>query len=186
MVLDLLNLIIPSGNNLRYMCQSNDKVEIVDGRVLSDTIDKSGFRAEGGRLLEAVVQTHGSEVGAQFLNDMTRLTIGICTALGFTTGIDDEDMPPAARAAITKINKIAVAEVDDRLELFGEDGKKYEARPGRTPRETLEEDLMGILDKSRSKTGEVAREHLADDNAAVMMAVSGARGSMDNLSMMAG
>jgi DNA-directed RNA polymerase beta' subunit len=183
---ELLNLIIPSGINLRYKSRSNDQVEIVDGNILSGTIDKSGIGAEGGRLLDAVVQTHGSEVGARFLNDMTLLTIGICTALGFTTGIDDEDMPPAARAAITKINSTAVAEVDERLELFGEDGKKYEARPGRTPLETLEEDLMSILDESRSKTGEVAREHLASDNAAVMMAVSGARGSMDNLSMMAG
>jgi DNA-directed RNA polymerase subunit A' len=76
--------------------------------------------------------------------------------------------------------------VDDKLELYGKDGKKYEARPGRTPQETLEEDIMQILDQSRSRTGEIAREHLASDNAAVMMAVSGARGSMDNLSMMAG
>jgi len=183
---ELLNLIIPSGISLRYKSRSNDQVEIIDGEIISGTIDKSGIGAEGGRLLDAVVQTHGSEVGAQFLNDMTRLTIGICTALGFTTGIDDEDMPPAARIAIKKINAAAVASVDDKLELFGDDGKKYEARPGRTPRETLEEDLMSILDESRSKTGEIAREHLADDNAAVMMAVSGARGSMDNLSMMAG
>ena len=32
----------------------------------------------------------------------------------------------------------------------------------------------------------MAKDHLADDNPAVMMAVSGARGSMDNLAMMAG
>jgi DNA-directed RNA polymerase subunit A' len=32
----------------------------------------------------------------------------------------------------------------------------------------------------------LAKDHLADDNPAVMMAVSGARGSMDNLAMMAG
>jgi DNA-directed RNA polymerase subunit A' len=110
----------------------------------------------------------------------------MCTALGFTTGIDDEDLPPAARTEISEINSTACADVDDKLELYGKNGRGYEARPGRTPLETLEEDIMQILDKSRSRTGEIAKEHLASDNAAVMMAVSGARGSMDNLSMMAG
>ena len=75
---------------------------------------------------------------------------------------------------------------DEKLQQFGKSGKSYEARPGRTPLETLEEDIMQILDQSRSRTGEIAKDHLASDNAAVMMAVSGARGSMDNLSMMAG
>ncbi len=183
---ELLNLIIPSGINLSYKSRSNDQVEVVDGEILSGTIDKTGIGAEDGKLLDAVLQAHGSTRGAQFLNELTQLTIGICTALGFTTGIDDEDLPPAARSEITEINSTACADVDEKLELFGKTGRGYEARPGRTPIETLEEDIMQILDQSRSKTGEIAKEHLASDNAAVMMAVSGARGSMDNLSMMAG
>lgn len=48
---------------------------------------------------------------------------------------------------------------------------------------------MVILDTQKGKTGDVAKEHLmasGDQNAAVSMAISGARGSMDNLTMMAG
>ena len=66
------------------------------------------------------------------------------------------------------------------------DGRRYEARPGRTPLETLEENILQILDKGKAESGEVAKDHLGSDNPAVMMAVSGARGSMDNLAMMAG
>ena len=183
---ELLNLIIPSGINLSYKSRSNDQVEIIDGNIISGTIDKTGIGAEDGKLLDIVLQTHGNARGAQFLNEMTQLTIGICTALGFTTGIDDEDLPPAARSEISDINSVAIDAVNQELESFGKTGKGYEARPGRTPLETLEENIMQILDKSRSRTGEIAKEHLAADNAAVMMAVSGARGSMDNLSMMAG
>jgi DNA-directed RNA polymerase subunit A' len=183
---ELLNLIIPPGINLSYKSRSNDQVEVIDGEILSGTIDKTGIGAEDGKLLDAVLQIHGNTRGAQFLNELTQLTIGMCTALGFTTGIDDEDLPPAARTEISEINSTACADVDDKLELYGKNGRGYEARPGRTPLETLEEDIMQILDKSRSRTGEIAKEHLASDNAAVMMAVSGARGSMDNLSMMAG
>ena len=42
-----------------------------------------------------------------------------------------------------------------------------------------------ILDEAKTESGNVAKSFLGSDNA-VMMATSGARGSMDNLAMMAG
>ena len=183
---ELFSLIIPDGFSLRYTSRSQDEVSIEGGRVLSGTLDKRAIGAEDGRLLDAVVQTHGTATGAKFLNDMTKLTIGICTALGFTTGIDDEDLPAEARELIALRNAEASQAVDAELEKFGSDGRKYETRPGRTPLETLEENILQILDQCKAETGNIAKEHLADDNPAVMMAVSGARGSMDNLAMMAG
>ena len=182
---DILSLIVPGGFNLQYTSRSNVDVNISGGNV-SGTIDKRGVGAEDGRLLDAVVQTHGTTEGAKFLNRMTKMTIAICTSLGFTTGIDDEDLPPEARAEIRSINAKASDEVDEELRKFGKDGSKYETRPGRTPLETLEENILGILDRCKSGTGDVAKSHLGEDNAAVVMAVSGARGSMDNLAMMAG
>ena len=184
--LDLFSLIVPGGFKLSYTSRSQDAVVIEDGQVLSGTLDKRAIGAEDGRLLDAVVQTHGNDTGAKFINQMTKLTIGICTAMGFTTGIDDEDLPEDARNLITLRNQEASQNVDDELEKFGTDGRKYESRPGRTPLETLEENILQILDQCKAETGNIAKEHLADDNPAVMMAVSGARGSMDNLAMMAG
>ena len=163
-----------------------DEVEIRGGNVLRGTLDKRAIGAEDGRLLDAVVQNHGTAVGAKFLNDMTKLTIGVCTAMGFTTVIDDEDLPASARELIALRNAEASQAVDAELEKFGKDGRKYETRPGRTPLETLEENILQILDQCKAETGTVAKEHLAANNPAVMMAVSGARGSMDNLAMMAG
>ena len=182
---DVLGLIVPEGFKLNYTSRSGDEVTVIDGNV-SGTIDKRGIGAEDGRLLDAVVQTHGSDAGAEFLNRMTKMTIAICSAMGFTTGIDDEDLPPEAKDEIVQINERASQEVDEELEKFGKDGRRYETRPGRTPLETLEENILQILDKGKAESGEVAKDHLGSDNPAVMMAVSGARGSMDNLAMMAG
>ena len=94
--------------------------------------------------------------------------------------------PPEAKEEIDRINAEASTNVDDELEKFGKDGRKYEARPGRTPHETLEENILTILDAAKAETGNVAKALLGDDNSAVLMATSGARGSMDNLAMMAG
>jgi DNA-directed RNA polymerase subunit A' len=77
---------------------------------------------------------------------MTKMTIAICTAMGFTTGIDDEDLPPEAKAKIAEINSTASDNVNKELEMFGKDGRRYETRPGRTAEETLEENILNILD----------------------------------------
>ena len=46
--------------------------------------------------------------------------------------------------------------------------------------------IMQVLGRARDKTGEIAGRHLGLSNSAVVMAVSGARGSMLNLTQMAG
>ena len=184
---DIVSLIIPDNIHLRFRSRSNDMVMVRNGQV-DGTLDKRAIGAEDGRLLDAIVQTNGPEEGARFLDEFTRLSIAACTSLGFTTGIDDEDLSDDAVDAINAANASAQEGVTQELEKFGKDGKKYEARPGRTPRETLEENIMQMLDKGKQEAGDIAKDELnksGSTNAAVNMAISGARGSMDNLTMMA-
>lgn len=183
---DVLSLIIPGGFKLEYTSRSGDEVKVTADGNVTGTIDKRGIGAEDGRLLDAVVQTHGTDVGAEFINRMTQMTIATCTSIGFTTGIDDEDLPPQAIEEIASINVRASEDVDAELAKFGIDGRRYETRPGRTPIETLEENILQLLDSAKGESGNVAKSYLGDDNSAVIMATSGARGSMDNLAMMAG
>ncbi|MEC8874080.1 MAG: DNA-directed RNA polymerase subunit A', partial [Candidatus Thermoplasmatota archaeon] len=182
---EIFSLLVTGGFNLSFKNRAGEDVTVTGGDV-SGSIDKRGIGAEDGRLLDAVVQTHGTDIGADFINKMTKMTIAICTAMGFTTGIDDEDLPPEAKEEIDSINEAASSKVDAELAKFGKFGKRYEARPGRTPLETLEENIMAILDEGKTETGNVAKSLLGEDNSAVLMATSGARGSMDNLAMMAG
>ncbi len=185
---DIVSVIIPENIHLRFRSRSNDDVVVKNGHV-TGTLDKRAIGAEDGRLLDAIVQTNGSTEGARFLDEFTRLSIGACTSLGFTTGIDDEDLSSEALQSIEKHNSDAREEVQAELDKFGKDGRGYEVRPGRTPHETLEENIMVILDLGKQAAGDVAKDYLnqsGSTNAAVSMAISGARGSMDNLTMMAG
>tara|TARA_B100000686_G_C16800634_1_gene985717 strand:- start:1725 stop:4820 length:3096 start_codon:yes stop_codon:yes gene_type:complete len=182
---EIFSLLVSGGFSLNFKNRAGEEVQVSEGDV-SGSIDKRGIGAEDGRLLDAVVQTHGTDTGADFINKMTKMTIAICTALGFTTGIDDEDLPIEAKEEIDRINSQAGKDVDAELDKFGKDGRKYDPRPGRTPLETLEENILTILDAAKAETGNVAKAQLDDLNSAVLMATSGARGSMDNLAMMAG
>jgi len=189
--LSLLNKAMPSTEEsnaifVNYMSRSKDKVEVRGSAILKGTIDKRAIGAEDGLILDAVLHHCGSAEGAKFLDRLTRITIAVCTTFGFTTGIDDEDLPAEAIQRIVDRNRDARMEVNELLQQFGESGETYVARPGRTPLETLEEDVMAILDRTKSAAGDIAKESLGEENSAVLMATSGARGSMDNLTMMAG
>ena len=63
---------------------------------------------------------------------------------------------------------------------------ELESLPGRSLKETLEMEIMRVTGRARDLAGEIACRHLGLENSAVIMAKSGARGSMLNLSQMSG
>jgi DNA-directed RNA polymerase subunit A' len=121
---------------------------------------------------------------AEFIDDLTKLSIRAIMLDGFSFGIDDEDLSKTEYGQIEDVLKNAVLDVDRRIKIY-EDGQ-LEPMPGRTVEETLEMQIMQVLGKARDQTGQIAGRHLGLGNSAVLMAESGARGSMLNLTQMAG
>ncbi|MGA1820108.1 MAG: DNA-directed RNA polymerase subunit A' [Thermoplasmatota archaeon] len=157
-----------------------------DGRsyILSGPIDEKSIGAFKGKLLEKIVRDHGSEVGRQFLDDATRIGISAITLMGFSTGIDEEDIPEEAKLRIAETLDEAEAKVDDYVNKFN--SGYLEHLPGRSLKETLEVEAMRTLGRARDTAGQIASKYLGLKNSAVIMARSGARGSMLNLSQMSG
>src|SRR6266542_1479570 len=112
------------------------------------------------------------------------MAIGAIMIRGFTTGIDDEDIPEEAKKQISDVLKAAIEKVEGLVESYKRG--ELEQMPGRSLEETLEVEAMKILGRARDQAGQVAGKHLGIENSAVIMARSGARGSMLNLSQMAG
>ena len=67
---------LPDNIHLRFS-RSNDDVVVKNGSV-EGTLDKRAIGAEDGRLLDAIVQTNGPEMGAKFLDEFTQLSIAAC------------------------------------------------------------------------------------------------------------
>ncbi len=103
---------------------------------------------------------------------------------GFSIGIDDESIPREAEEQVNDAIDSAYDRVEELIETY--DRGELESLPGRTVDETLEMKIMQTLGKARDSAGEIADDHFTDDNPAVVMARSGARGSMLNLTQMAG
>ena len=103
---------------------------------------------------------------------------------GFTTSIEDEDIPEQAKKQIAEGLDKAMKKIRGLVKAYEND--ELESLPGRSLEETLEMEIMRVTGRARDMAGEIAGRHLGLNNSAVIMAKSGARGSMLNLSQMSG
>jgi len=189
--------VIPEGINLSFRadfcmncdqckeeeCEHDAYVVIRDGELLKGTIDAAAIGAFKGKLTDRVIKELGPSVAAEFMDSMTRMAIRGIMLAGFSFGIDDEDIPREADNQIQDVVKTAREDVQKLIEAY--DAGELEPLPGRTLDETLEMRIMQTLGKARDNTGSIAGRYLGLDNSGVVMAVSGARGSMLNLTQMA-
>jgi len=165
-------------------CPNDAFVRIVDGELLTGTIDKKSVGAMDGAILNRVIRLHGTERAKEYIDDLTKLAIRAIMLYGFSYGINDTDLGKEEYKQIRDVLDKAEEDVANRINVF-EQGH-LEPMPGRTPEETLEMQVMKELGKARDRTGDIASRHLGFENSAVVMAVSGARGSMLNMAQMAG
>ncbi len=168
----------------KELCERDAYVRIIDGILEVGTIDKKAIGAFDGQIVNRIIRHYGMRRAADFIDDLTKLSIRAIMFDGFSFGIDDEDLSKTEYGQIDEVLKSAATDVTRRIKIY-EDGQ-LEPMPGRTVEETLEMQIMQVLGKARDQTGQIAGRHLGLGNSAVVMAVSGARGSMLNLTQMAG
>ena len=165
-------------------CKHDAWVVIENGVLKAGTIDKKAIAFEKGAVLDAIARNDGMPRARQFLDEMSRLAITAMGLKGLSTGIDDEDVPEPALHEIQSSLDAAREKVDELVEQYRKG--KLEQMPGRSVEETLEVMVRRELGQARDKAGEIAGRFLGLENPAVILAKSGARGSMLNLTQMAG
>lgn len=167
----------------RSDCPNDSFVIVRKGKLLAGVIDKKSIGAGVPEsLLHRIVKDYGVEEGRKFLDKLSRLLIRTLDQYGFTTGIDDEDLPEEAIRQIRAIVNKAEERVAELIRIYEAD--ELEAMPGQTLEETLEMRIMEVLTETRERAGQVASSYLGKDNAAVIMASTGAKGKDLNIQMM--
>ncbi len=164
-------------------CENDAYVVIRDGELVTGTIDEKAVGAFKGIIIDEIMRKFGSEETRRFIDNMTQLAIRAIMNTGFSFGISDEDIPEDAKKQIRDLIVEAERKVDELIQAYREGN--LEPMPGRTVEETLEMRIMQVLGRARDQAGKIASQFLGMDNPAVIMAVSGARGSMLNLTQMA-
>jgi len=144
-------------------------------------MDKANLGQESGLMLRNIYADYGPELTAQFLEQVSRLGINVLLRRGFSIGIGDLDVLPETAENIKKSLEDSMQKVNKLIKKFY-DGT-LEILPGRTMAETLELRILEALNKARNKSGDLAMKQVKE-NAALVMARSGARGNILNIAQM--
>ena len=180
----LFSELLPEGLDLEFDSSAGDRVRIEDGQLLEGTVDEDAVGAFGGEVVDSIAKLYSRTRARIFINEVSSLAVRTIMHFGFSISIDDESIPPEAQAQVDEAIANAEERVEELIEAYERD--ELESLPGRTIDETLEMKIMQTLGQARDSAGDIAEEHFSGDNPAVIMAESGARGSMLNLTQMAG
>ncbi|MEF8814670.1 MAG: DNA-directed RNA polymerase subunit A' [Halovenus sp.] len=180
----LFSELLPDDLSLSFTSSAGDEVVIEDGELIEGTIDEDAVGAFGGEIVDEIAKAYSRTRGRIFINEVSSLAVRTIMHFGFSISIDDESIPPAAAAQVDEAIENANERVEELIETY--ERGELESLPGRTVDETLEMKIMQTLGQARDSAGDIAEDHFDDDNPAVIMAESGARGSMLNLTQMAG
>ncbi|WP_050033478.1 DNA-directed RNA polymerase subunit A' [Halorubrum halophilum] len=180
----LFSELLPDDLSLDFTSSTGDSVLIENGQLVEGTIDEDAVGAFGGEVVDTLTKEYGETRSRVFINEIASLAMRAIMHFGFSIGIDDESIPPEAEEQVDDAIQSAYDRVQELISTY--EAGELESLPGRGVDETLEMKIMQTLGKARDSAGEIADQHFGDDNPAVVMARSGARGSMLNLTQMAG
>ncbi len=174
---EVFSLFLPKNFNLEYKAKSA-RVIIKNGELISGIIDSRGIGAFNGKLLDELEKRYGNHFAKKFLFNVTKLSLEFLTRYGFTVSVSDEELNLKIKKKIKESVEKTRKEVDKLIQDFKKG--KIKTLIGRTPKEGLETLIKTKLADSLNRITNTVKEKMPENNA-VIMAKSGARGSIINI-----
>ena len=154
--------------NSQVMCGVLDKSIIGDGKKCS--------------IFYAMLRDYGEDYAVQGMNRLAKLSARWLGSQGFSIGIGDVYPSGKLEEEKKKLMDSAKAKCQTHIEEWMEG--KLGRDPGCDSQMTLENRLSNILSQVRGEAGQACFDELSKFNSAVIMAKSGSKGSMINVSQM--
>lgn len=210
---ELFSLLLPDDLNMSYRanicrhcedgclkqdCKNEAYVVIKNGELISGIIDENAYGSGSGKILDRIAKEYGPSAAREFLDRSTDMAIAGIMKTGITTSLNDEEIPEEAQERISEHLLKAEKDVDELVDTYNEG---YLAPlPGRSLEETLEMRIVQVLGEARDKAGAITEKYFGNvkdesivschnkfdmSNHSVVMAKTGARASMLNLTQIA-
>ncbi|KAF5723694.1 DNA-directed RNA polymerase III subunit RPC1 [Fusarium mundagurra] len=154
--------------NSEVMCGQMDKSTVGSGK--KDSV------------FYVILRDFGPDHTVSTMNRLARLCARYLTNRGFSIGVGDVFPTESLRTEKENLVSIAYRQSDKLIELFKQG--KLEKASGCNMEQTLENSISGILSKVRQQAGEYCIDTLSRNNAPLIMAKSGSKGSDINVAQM--
>lgn len=179
---EVFSVLLPK--DFDYVGKTKDKDEpelvIKKGKIIKGVMDKANLGQGAGLLLRAFSKKYGAEETLRFMGRVIRLGIAVLMKYGFSIYVSDTDLPEEAKNKIKALLEEAKKDSEELIEKYRKG--ELEPYPGRTVEETLELLLLNRLNQVRNDAEDVVKETISlEKNNTLLLALSGARGSLLNL-----
>jgi len=186
---EIFSQLLPDDFNFKGQAKDKSPVVIENGMLKEGFMDKANLGEGQGLMLRNIHKKYGEAIAIDILGQLFRLGTKVLLKTGFSTGIEDTDLPENAKTNIREAIELAYKDVDALIETFYKE--ELETFPGKTMRETLELRILERLNKARNDTGQIVAEfsrkntsNVLDETGTLVMSDCGARGSPLNLAQM--
>ncbi|MBW6451892.1 MAG: DNA-directed RNA polymerase subunit A' [DPANN group archaeon] len=194
---EVMSMVLPKGLNIEYKtgfclkcseckkgkCVSDAYLVIEDGNLICGVFDSKAIASFKGAILDRIDLEFGHKVAIKFLEQLTRLTLEFIMRDGFSISVSDMDISNNTQKQIDGVIDKSLIGVNKLIDKY--DAGEIVPNPGRSMEETLETLVMSELQSILTRAQVIISDN-AVENSAVIMAKTGARGSMQNLTFMAG
>ncbi len=194
---ELFSMLLPDDLNIEFKaaccqkcseckkenCEYDAYVVVRNGSLVCGAIDSKAISPFKGLLLDKIDMEYGHEAAREFLDRVTKMCIRALMIRGFTISVSDIDLPANIKKEIKKIVDKTYKKIDEIIERYRKG--EIEPYPGRTVEETREDLIMAELFNAVNEVQEIIKANFKETDA-MIMAKTGARGSLQNLTYMAG
>jgi len=174
----IFSMVLPKGLNFE-----SQGFVIKDGELVEGSVNKKVYGSGGSnKLFAAIAMQCGFDALRVFLAKSSRLAYAYATLSGATIGVKEY----VSSEEMMKEKERLIAETEAKVESLIQQykSKKLEPLLGMTLRQSLEQIIMVELDLARNKAIQLLNKNVDKSNFAMLMANSGARGSILNFEQM--
>ncbi|EZQ03085.1 DNA-directed RNA polymerase subunit A' [Candidatus Acidianus copahuensis] len=165
-------------------CPHDSYIVIKNGKLLEGVFDKKALgNQQPESILHWLIREYSEDYGLWLMDNIFKAFIRYIEMHGLTMTLNDVTISSEASAKIAERVEQARSQVSELIERFNKG--ELEQIPGRTLEESLENYILDTLDKLRNDSGEIATSSLDPFNNVYVMARTGARGSVLNITQMA-
>ncbi|GAA5990879.1 hypothetical protein JCM11641_002868 [Rhodosporidiobolus odoratus] len=166
-----------------FMSVNDGYLVVQNSEIICGVFDKATVGDGNKKSVYAVIQRDfGEDEAAKCMNRMAKLCARWLANKGFSIGISDVTPGEQLKAEKSDLVDKAYAQADDYIERAAKG--KLECEPGSNLEQTLESKISGDLSRVRDQVGEICMTELSRNNAPLIMATCGSKGSKINVSQM--
>eukprot|EP01059_Diplonema_ambulator_P031774 TRINITY_DN5945_c5_g1_i1.p1 TRINITY_DN5945_c5_g1~~TRINITY_DN5945_c5_g1_i1.p1 ORF type:complete len:1903 (+),score=692.17 TRINITY_DN5945_c5_g1_i1:284-5710(+) len=158
---------------------ADTKVRIEKGMLLHGIIDKRSVGSSENSLVHVIYNEFSPDWARDLINGIQRITAFYLINKGFSVGVQDTVADVNTKKMIQEIIRRSYDSVDA---LCNQAQEGLDRQPGKTVKETFEEMINTILNKTREDAGRRAQQSLTRNNSFKVMVAAGSKGSYLNIS----